>query len=335
MRLCTNEFPGTGNRLSYSPFIRLSLDRSSELPIVASRIFTKGSEPRTREGVRPSLVATTRPNSLIRREFRHMHFQMRGKSRWRILPFMALGRFGSVLDAALASRAWAAKRARERLRSWTTKEARLVLEWSRRPSGEKPSIDEVATQLGRSSAAVQQFLRRALPRGQRPWDERPRWTPAEIEAVQNDARTLPTRSRAAVKKYVNRHCRPTTPDCLPDDELERSSLTVTQVAADLGLSRASVYRLLKSGVLRRFKGGVAETSFSDLLREHPEVVPYSRLPRDCKEWLVLNGYNHRWPSNDRALGASWTRAGSPPAQPGLKKERSSDIVSLEFCSGKK
>jgi hypothetical protein len=177
------------------------------------------------------------------------------------------------------------------MRSWTTKEARLVLEWSRKPPDAKPSIDEIAIQLGRSTGAVQQFLRRVLPRGKRPWGERPRWTPAEIEAVQNDAWTLPTRTRAAVKKYINRHCRSTTTDCLPDDELERSSLTVTQVAVDLGLSRASVYRLLKSGVLRRFKGGVAETSFSDLLREHPEVVPYSKLPRDCKEWLVLNGYN--------------------------------------------
>jgi hypothetical protein len=63
------------------------------------------------------------------------------------------------------------------------------------------------------------------------------------------------------------------------------------VAADLGVSRASVYRLLDRGVLRRFKGGIAETSFGDLLREHPEVIPYSRLRRDQKEWLVLNGYN--------------------------------------------
>ena len=60
---------------------------------------------------------------------------------------------------------------------------------------------------------------------------------AEIEAVQNDARTLPTRSRAAVKKYVNRHCRSTAPDCVLDDEIERSSLTITQVAPILA-SRA-------------------------------------------------------------------------------------------------
>ena len=77
---------------------------------------------------------------------------------------------------------------------------------------------------------------------------------------------------------------------LPDEDSERTALSVTQVAADLGLSRASVYRLLKRGALRRFKGGVAETSFCDLLREHPEAIPYSTLPRDQKEWLVLNGY---------------------------------------------
>lgn len=68
-------------------------------------------------------------------------------------------------------------------------------------------------------------------------------------------------------------------------------LTVAQAAADLGVSRASIYRLLSRGMLRRFKGGIAETSFADLLREHPEVIPYSRLPRDQKEWLVLNGYH--------------------------------------------
>src|SRR6202022_128383 len=100
----------------------------------------------------------------------------------------------------------------------------------------------------------------------------------------------PTRSLAAIRQYVKRHQCITAAVC-SDEESERSALSVAQVATDLGLSRASVYRLLKRGALRRFKGGVAETSFSDLLREHPEAIPYSTLPRDKREWLVLNGYS--------------------------------------------
>ena len=173
------------------------------------------------------------------------------------------------------------------MRSWTTKEARLVLDWARRPEQERSSIEEIARQLGRASTAVKEFLRRVLPKGQRPWSEKPRWSAAEIEAVQRNGGTVPTRSSAAVKKYLKRH----GGGAHDDPNEERVSLTVTQVAGDLGLSRASVYRLLQRGALRRFKGGVAETSFSDLLREHPEAIPYSRLPREQKEWLVLNGYS--------------------------------------------
>jgi len=176
------------------------------------------------------------------------------------------------------------------MRSWTTKEARLVLEWARTPADGRPHIDEIAGRLGRSTGAVQQFLRRVLPRGQWPWEGKPRWTPEEIEALEKGRAGLSARSPAAIKKYLKRHCRRASDDGRVNEEAERTLLTVTQVAQDLGLSRASVYRLLKNGVLRRFKGGIAETSFSDLLREHPEVVPYSRLPRDQKEWLVLNGY---------------------------------------------
>ncbi len=111
-----------------------------------------------------------------------------------------------------------------------------------------------------------------------------------MAALQLDGGTPSTRSAAAVKQYVKRHHYDAATNC-SDEDSERTALTVTQVAADLGLSRASVYRLLKRGALRRFKGGVAETSFNDLLREHPEVIPYSRLPRDQREWLVLNGYS--------------------------------------------
>jgi hypothetical protein len=175
------------------------------------------------------------------------------------------------------------------MRSWTTREAKLVMEWARIPAEERSCIEEVAGRLGRTPAAVQEFLRRTLPPGQRPWAEKPRWGSREVEMVEN-GNTIATRSRVAIRKYLQRHPPTTHSDQALQDDNDRSTLTVSQVAQDIGLSRATVYRLLKSGVLRRFRGGVAETSFSDLLREHPEAIPYSRLPRDQKEWLVLNGY---------------------------------------------
>lgn len=176
------------------------------------------------------------------------------------------------------------------MRNWTTKEAKLVLEWARGPAEDRIRIDEIAVRLSRSTRAIQEFLRRVLPEGQRPWTERPRWSADEIAALPLEGGTAISRSAAAIKQYVKRHHCGAATRCSEADP-EPTALSVTQVAADLGLSRASVYRLLKRGALRRFKGGVAETSFSDLLREHPEVIPYSRLPLDQREWLVLNGYN--------------------------------------------
>jgi hypothetical protein len=61
-------------------------------------------------------------------------------------------------------------------------------------------------------------------------------------------------------------------------------------ARSIGRSRTTVQRLLKSGYLRRFKGGIAESSFEAFLREYPNLVPYSKLPPAQKEWLVLNGF---------------------------------------------
>ena len=91
------------------------------------------------------------------------------------------------------------------MRSWTTKEARLVLEWARTPVEMRPEIEDIAGQLCRSTGAVQQFLRRVLPRGERPWVEKPRWTPEEVEAIEKEGAKLNGRSPSAIKKYRQRH----------------------------------------------------------------------------------------------------------------------------------
>jgi transposase len=165
----------------------------------------------------------------------------------------------------------------------------LALEWARTPAEKRPRLEVVASQLGRSAGSVKQFLRRTLPKGSLPWVEKGRWLPEEIESVKNGQKIETSRSPAAIRKWKERHgycsSRPK-----PEDDPERIALTPTQVATDIGTSRATVYRLLKKGILRRFKGGIAETTFKDLLREHPEAVPYSKLSREQKEWLVLNGY---------------------------------------------
>src|SRR5207245_10791479 len=99
-----------------------------------------------------------------------------------------------------------------------------------------PSIQEVAARFERAPAAVQEFLRRSLPRGERPWTEKPRWAADEIEALQRDAAKVPTRSLAAIRKYIKRHAPKTVGDSPLNEEVDRSALTVTQVAQDLGLS---------------------------------------------------------------------------------------------------
>jgi hypothetical protein len=145
------------------------------------------------------------------------------------------------------------------MRNWTTKEARCVLNWARQSSEERIPLEDLAHELGRSIEAVRGFLRRVLPPGQRPWTEKPRWTLCEVEAVMQEGPTAPRRSAAAVKKYVQRHC---TTTCGSTDEAERASLTVAQIASDLGISRAAVYRLVNRGILRRFKGRIAHETMA-------------------------------------------------------------------------
>ncbi|MFN7938717.1 MAG: hypothetical protein U0R19_35635 [Bryobacteraceae bacterium] len=53
------------------------------------------------------------------------------------------------------------------------------------------------------------------------------------------------------------------------EEGDRTVLTVKQVAADLGISRAKVYRLLRLHYLRRLEASIAESSFHQLLRLPP------------------------------------------------------------------
>ena len=158
------------------------------------------------------------------------------------------------------------------MRIWTTKEAGQVKAWAALDSNQRTPIAELAEALGRTTRSVQDFLRREIGPGKLPWREKPRWT-QQVE-----------RTREAVRKFRARH-RP------PDfQEAGENTLSISDVARDLGISRMSVYRLIRRGLLRRFKGRIAESSFEALLRDHPDVVPYRRLARAQQEWLVLNGY---------------------------------------------
>jgi excisionase family DNA binding protein len=90
------------------------------------------------------------------------------------------------------------------------------------------------------------------------------------------------RSSAAARKFLRRRERA--------EEVGHATLTATEVAASLGVSRMTIHRYVKRGLLRRFKDGIAESSFEGFLRSHPEMVPYEKLKQDQKEWLVLNGF---------------------------------------------
>lgn len=173
------------------------------------------------------------------------------------------------------------------MRSWSVKEAKQTLQWAVTPEKERSSIAEFAKELGRTPKAIVCFLQRQLPPGQRPWREKPRWCRNEVLAICASSQLpdcLGQRTKNAIRKYRQRN--------LPkhSEEKDQPELTVTGLAHDLGVSRSTVYRLLAKGYLRRWQGGVSEKSFRRLLEEHPEIIPYSRLSRDQREWLVLNGF---------------------------------------------
>ena len=167
-------------------------------------------------------------------------------------------------------------------RNWTTSDAKVAVQWARTDALKLRPLGELAKELGRTEEAVKEFLRRTLPREQWPWRRKPRWASREMERIQQGLNQN-GRSRAAVRKHRWRERK-------TDRDMDRQPLTVAQVAQDIGRSRTTVQRLLKEGILRRFKGGIAESSFETFLREHPERIPYAKLPPAQREWLVLNGF---------------------------------------------
>ncbi len=70
----------------------------------------------------------------------------------------------------------------------------------------------------------------------------------------------------------------------------RTVQSVKQVAAYLGNSCAKDSQLLRLPYLRRFEGCIAASSFHQLPRLHPEVVPHATLPAEHQVWLVIDGY---------------------------------------------
>lgn len=167
------------------------------------------------------------------------------------------------------------------MKGWTTREARYAKDWAANPTPD--GLQHLASTVNRSPDAVKEFLRRCFPPGERPWREKPRWRTDEVANLERGRRPR-QRSAEATRKYVRRRER------MEKEGEDRTVLTITQVAADLGMSRGKVYRLIACQWLRRFDGGIAESSFHELLREHPEAVPFHRLGREHQEWLIVNGY---------------------------------------------
>lgn len=168
------------------------------------------------------------------------------------------------------------------MNNWTTTQSRKAVDWALQKGDQGKSLDGVASELGRTAEAVKEFLRRVLPRDHWPWKRKPRWDRCESARIEQGLNPN-RRSKAAIRKRNQRMRK-------AELENEHEPLTVTQIAQDIGRSRTTVHRMVKDGLLRRFKRGIAESSFEALLREHPERIPYERLPGTKKEWLVLNGF---------------------------------------------
>jgi hypothetical protein len=177
------------------------------------------------------------------------------------------------------------------MKTWMTHEAAMVLEWAKGEHHDRESLEVLAEKTGRTPDAIVHFLRRTLAADERPWRLKPRWTKADQEELLATGQVA-GRSPEAIEKYARRRGWEHILRRDDPEEDDQPRMTVKETTRELGLSRSRVYDLLKRGLLRRFKGGVAQTSITALLREHPEEIPFHKLDRGMQEYLVVMGYQH-------------------------------------------
>lgn len=177
------------------------------------------------------------------------------------------------------------------MRIWTEDEVSLVLRWAQAEDHDRGELERLAAEIGRSTDAIIHFLRRILPPDERPWRTKPRWSEAEANELRTNG-NVSGRSPGAIEKYAKRHGWEQIFRKEEPEQDDPSELTVKQAAKDTGLPRPRVYKLIRRGLLRRFKRGIALASFKKLLKKHPEEIPFDKLDRDRQDYLMVMGYKH-------------------------------------------
>ena len=117
------------------------------------------------------------------------------------------------------------------MKSWTIREAKTALDWAKTSGMERCSIQELAAKLARSTIAIQQFLRREIPPGQRPWAEKPRWDDADMVAVVNECELTQSRSANAVRKLLARR----VPQCVSEEDTSMDERDMLSIPAQHGM----------------------------------------------------------------------------------------------------
>lgn len=170
------------------------------------------------------------------------------------------------------------------VRCWTSKDARQVLNWARTPIESRAALQDMARALDRTPEAVQEFLRRMLPRGQRPWHEnraggalRSRhWRKAGRSTRHPKWRSGSTNSgdggRSPIAMAETMWC-------------SRSSRS--PISRDVARDCVSALEARPPATLQEGSGGVVVSpvaAVSTGVRSAREIVAEQR------EWLALNGY---------------------------------------------